>query len=157
MYYLGIDPGLQGAIAFIGPSGLVDVKKIPVIKLDKKNTYDIQGLYRIIKEYTTQPSNFEVIVEKSHAMPGQGVTSMFTTGYGFGLILGILTALKLSYQVVHASKWKKEMLEGMPKGKEASTIIVSRMFPEFYASNPRKKDHNIADAILIAEWGRRKG
>jgi len=38
-----------------------------------------------------------VVIEESQSMPGQGVRSYFTIGLGFGVWLGILSALGLAY------------------------------------------------------------
>lgn len=38
-------------------------------------------------------------------MPGQGVSSMFAFGKGFGIIIGILTANDIEINLVPPQKW----------------------------------------------------
>lgn len=52
---------------------------------------------------------------------------------------------------------KKEMLAGRGKEKDASRLRALELFPHLQEELKLKKHHNRADALLIAEWGRRKG
>ena len=48
------------------------------------------------------------------------------------------------------------MMDGEPKEKDASRVVARRLYPaqtEEWLS--RKKDHNRADALLLATYGRR--
>ena len=97
-------------------------------------------------------------VEKVGAMPGQGVTSMFNFGQGFGFILGVLAALGIGVQLVPPGTWKKEFsLVG--KDKAASIEVCRRLFPgvNLRASEQCRKDSDgMAEALLMAEYARRK-
>jgi crossover junction endodeoxyribonuclease RuvC len=162
-YILGIDPGQEGAFVLLDRSGhIVQCKKIPTVKLKvgKKNTvqYDTLGIIAYFNINKSFYPGTKIFIEEIHAAPGQGVTSMFTMGYGFGLINGIVLALGYPVTRVAPQEWKKNLLKGMPKEKMASVVVASRLFPDCdtYLRLPRGGlDHNVADALLIAEWGRR--
>jgi crossover junction endodeoxyribonuclease RuvC len=94
--HIGIDPGLSGAVAVLSDDGiLVSVHDMPVLTLKvargTRHEYDAPGLMALLEPYSGPQSH--VIIEEAQAMPGQGTRSMFTTGLGFGLWLGILGAL----------------------------------------------------------------
>src|SRR3990167_10804517 len=125
MKIIGIDNGLDGGIVILGDSGLVVEKHItPVIGVvgKGKRAYDVPGMTRILRPYT---ENAKVFLEKSQPMPSQGVSSMFSIGYGFGLLQGILTALCIPFELVHPRTWQGEMFKGIDKSdtKRASALV----------------------------------
>ena len=94
-------------------------------------------------------------IERVNSMPGQGVASSFTFGKGFGIWLGILASFSVSVDLVHPTRWKKAMLDGMGKEKDAARIRAKELFPS--ADLSLRKHHGRADALLIAEYRRRLG
>ena len=141
MIYIGIDPGKKGGIAVITDN---DVK-----------TYAYSDRQLI---FTLRNVNDECIcfVEKVGAMPGQGVTSMFNFGKSFGYILGTLEVCSVPYQLVPPQKWKKEYSLGHDKGE--SIAVCRRLFPEVSllpTERCRTESDGMAEALLIAEYGRR--
>jgi crossover junction endodeoxyribonuclease RuvC len=127
----------------------------PLIKVGKKKQYDVRGMADLLSWGRDIPKINEIVVglEQVHAMPKQGVTSMWSMGRGTGIWEGILSALKLPYVMISPQRWKKVLLDGMPKDKGSSIVVAKRLFPE--VDLPRKIDHNKADALLIAEYLRR--
>ena len=96
-------------------------------------------------------------LEHVSAMPGQGVTSMFTFGQNFGWIQGILQAFGISYELVRPQKWKKEF--SITGDKNTSIAVCKRLFPDvslYRSDRCRKEDDNTAEALLMAEYARRK-
>jgi crossover junction endodeoxyribonuclease RuvC len=150
----GIDPGKSGAIAVIDHNGLM-VVDCPTIIVNDKKQFDERGMARLFKGIISE-KNVMVFMELVHAMPGQGVVSMFSFGQGYGIWLGILACCDVSYELVTPQTWKRHMLCGISgkDNKAKSVIAAKRLFPE--CGQWKKKDHNRADALLIAEWGRRK-
>ena len=155
MIYVGIDPGLGGAVAVIGPGHYVRLYDVPILMLTKKREYDLASMVSIFSAFSLEVSlgQVHVALELVHAMPGQGVTSMFTFGRGTGLWEGILAGLGLPYTKITPQRWKKAMLDGMPKEKDASVVRAKQLFPG--ADLRLKKHHGRADALLIAEYLRR--
>lgn len=101
MTYIGIDPGRKGAMAIITE----DKIKCFDMPLKKNNEIDIFTLLSDIWKYCDD-ENLIVILEKAQAMPGQGITSSFNYGVGYGEIRGLLKALNLDYIEIHPLKWK---------------------------------------------------
>jgi len=89
-----------------------------------------QEIIDLIKELESLASDGQVIVylEKVHAMPGQGVTSMFTFGHGYGFLRGVIQALGIKLVDVTPQKWQKEL--GMiGKDKDAIYQFVRQTYP----------------------------
>ena len=97
MKIIGIDPGLNGAIAVLENNKVKEIFDVPVMPEGKKNKRQLNSaqLVNIIKENTNRDEEIAVIVEQVNAMPGQGVTSMFNFGQTFGAIKGVCAALGL--------------------------------------------------------------
>ncbi len=150
--FIAIDPGLSGALAVLTPDGaLVALCDTPMLTLKVargiRHAYDVPGLCALLTPYTGMPAH--VLIEESQPMPGQGVRSMFTTGYGYGLWVGILAALQMPYTPIRPAVWKKAFSLG--KDKEASRHRAMQLFPS--ADLRRKKDHGRAEALLLAWYG----
>lgn len=142
MDFVGIDPGKGGAIAVIHADGTV------------ASSVFSEEEYRNILSGLCE-SAF-VIVEDVHAMPKQGVTSMFNFGLNKGWILGMLYAYHIPTELVSPQKWKK--MFSLNGEKQKSIECAMRLFPNanLYATSRCKKPHDgIAEALLMAEYGRR--
>jgi crossover junction endodeoxyribonuclease RuvC len=151
---IGVDPGLAGALVAITPDGL-DLRVMPVVAAGGKHQYDEHVLVEWLTPYAIKRAH--VFIEAVHAMPKQGVASMFTFGAGYGLLRGICSGLGLSYELVRPQEWQRAMLLGQPTGSEY--LVASRLWPnaEWCASERCRKPHGgLVDAALIAEFGRRK-
>ena len=91
------------------------------------------------------------LIERVHAMPRQGLGSTFRFGQAYGSLLGILAALQIRVVTVSPITWKKHFK--LPADKELSRRVALRTFaktPEHFA---RKRDHNRAEAALMARYG----
>jgi crossover junction endodeoxyribonuclease RuvC len=161
MIYIGIDPGLSGAIAVINDTdNSVQLFDTPttVVKSGKKNNnvYVESEIVKILSFYPTD--NTKVGLEKQFPMAGrdgrsQGLSSTFKTGYGFGMWVGMLSALKLPFDLLTSQKWKKAMLDGMGKEKAASCVRAQQLYPdcELFTLRGRALDGR-GDALLIATY-----
>lgn len=144
MIYIGIDPGKDGALAQIDHDGVASIV-----------TWDPEGYAGALGGAWLQGGNCIVCLEHVGAMPGQGVTSMFSFGENFGFIKGLLVANELPYELVRPQKWKKEF--GI-SGKNQSVEVCKRLFPSVSLRRTEKcrKDHDgMAEALLMAEYARR--
>lgn len=156
MIFVGIDPGLNGAIA-INNGHTVKIIDTPttVIKSGKKNktVYRVNDMVNQLREALLFDEHVEVAIETQQSMPGQGVSSMFSLGYGFGLWVGIVAALGYSYTLVHPKKWKSVMMDGMGKEKAASCVRAQQLHPdlEFFTPRGRALDGR-GDAVLIMDY-----
>jgi len=177
MTYVGIDCGLDGGIAIIGKSKVI-VYDIPVIaeelppspKMRKKakregikpkkrirHKYNIVELCKIFHDNILKFPREEVfvILEKAQAMPEQGVSSMFSIGFGFGIYQGILSIFSVSYEIVHPKKWQK-IFSIAEDTKAKAFETAQRLFPKLELATERGRIlTGRCDSVLLAEYGRR--
>lgn len=154
MIILGIDPGQKGALCWLGDGKIIQVSDIPTMpKLTGKGTtINHISLAAII---ANAPFPDKVFIEKVHAMPKQGVSSVFEFGYGVGLLHGILAALHYSTELVTPNAWKKYH-SLLKKPKDASRSLALTLYPQYEDQLNLKKHNGRADAICIALYGSNK-
>ena len=141
---LAVDPGLSGAVCRL-ESGSIRVLR------DFRTLPDIA---RAIQDLSAGVTH--AVIENVHAMPGQGVCSMFSFGRAAGVADGAL-ALCFPGQVesVAPQKWQNWFRLAYGIGKEQafdSRALALKILPGYEHLFQRKKDHNTADACLIAVW-----
>lgn len=149
---IGIDPGKLGAFCILC-NGEVAIYDTPVMNDGEKNQYDIRRMNELMKEAKALFPNIRAVIEQVGAMPGQGVTSMFSMGYGLGVWHSLLTANDIPFTRVTPQSWKKEF-SLMKKEKGASILRAQELFPK--ADIRLKKHDGRAEALLMAEYLRRK-
>lgn len=142
---LGIDPGVSGALAFYWPEA-----PHRVIAEDFPTAYGHIDSGRLADRIRQMAPDFAVF-EAVGAMPGQGVSSTFKFGRACGVIDGILGALNIPRRSVSPTVWKKHWK--LTKDKEKSRALALQLFPACAKHFERKKDHNRAEAALIARFG----
>lgn len=144
MIYIGIDPGEKGTMAIIWEWGKIEL--IP---------FSVDGYKDMMRQ--CPPMDCRCCLERVNAMPKQGVTSMFNFGKNFGFIQGLLTAYSIPYELVTPQKWKKEFQ--ITGDKNSSIAVCKRLFSDVdlrRTERCRKDDDNSAEALLLAEFARRK-
>jgi len=148
--YIGIDPGLSGAIAFLNKSSLF-IYDMPIQKVRSKKKIDAAKLAEILKSYKTK--NALAVVELVGPMPNQGVVSTFNFGYGAGIIEGILRALLVKTVFIRPNVWKPAM--GLSSKKVQSLGLARNVFPKQFHYFKRQKDDGRAEASLMAYFARK--
>jgi crossover junction endodeoxyribonuclease RuvC len=136
---LGIDPGISGGMAILA----IDKSSANAVAFAKTTPHDITGLLRhakISKAY----------IEAVHSMPKQGVASTFKFGMNYGVWQGLLIGLGIPFERVVPAKWQLAMGCRTRGDKNISKHRAQELFPRLQVT------HAIADALLIAEYGRRK-
>lgn len=158
MTIIGIDPGMSGGIAFY-----TDTYRAP--KVFDIPTFNLAGKGKTRRQIDAVALNalfgecgdviIHAYIEKAQSMPGQGVASTFAYGRAYGTIIGLLVGRRIAYTEVHPKTWKKVILADMNKeSKDASRLRAQQLWPDCQLFG-RKKDQHVAEAALIAEYGRR--
>lgn len=137
--FLGLDPGKSGAIAVLCPDlNFQQSHKMPDTEAD---------IWELIHELSYMgDGNVCAAIEVVHSMPGQGVSSCFTFGKGYGGLRMALIAAKIPFRDVRPQVWQKH--HGcLTKGeKNISKSKAQQLFPHL------KVTHATADSLLIAQW-----
>lgn len=151
---IGVDPGKSGGIAILA-GRKVKTHKMPESATDLVHLMrGYQGL-QIIDGIPTWAVAF---VEKVNAGPKMGSSASFKFGQNVGEIRVAILAASIRLEYVSPQKWQKEfglIVKGRGLGqddtskKNRNKARAQELFPGV------KMTHAIADAILIAEYGRR--
>jgi crossover junction endodeoxyribonuclease RuvC len=151
--YLGVDPGLSGALALLRHGELL-VVDMPTLAAGKKRTIDEIELARLIDRWATECQPM-VVLEQVAAMPTDGAAGAFSFGRGYGVIRGILRAHFLQIIDVTPVKWKRAV--GIPSGagKDASRALAKELFQQQAKLFYRVKDDGRAEAALMAVYGQK--
>ncbi len=152
---IGIDPGYKGAIALYdhGASWL-EVHDMPVFPAAKGRTeINHHELLEIMR--STGDTPVTAWLEQVAARPGQGVTSMFRFGQGYGALEMSCAAIGAGLRYVTPGKWKKHF--GISSDKGGSRAVASQRFPAQAGLFTRAKDDGRAEAALIALYGAEVG
>ena len=151
MIYLAADPGLNGALAQIGPDG-VYVTSTPTIQTEKRREYDYKAIWLLVSNLPQEGPCFAVI-EAVHAMPMNGSIGNFRLGDSRGAWVMAFTAAGIPFELVAPQTWKKAMLKDGGKDKAASLVKARQLFPTVDLS--RVKDEGKAEALLMAAYAQR--
>lgn len=155
--FIGIDPGQDGGIAVIDPAG-VQVRTLPFIK-NELDGLELHGwMETLTLNYPEKPCPIAYI-ERVGAMPGQGVTSMWNFGYVTGQLHMWLKMLHIPFKVPTPQAWKKIVLAGTDRGKEAAINYCLRAYPDVsLRATPKSTKHHdgLADALCLADFAMRE-
>ena len=154
MIAIGIDPGLSGAIAFYDTaSHHIEVHDMPTLEVmrsgKKKREISPAMVAHILSSQEQQIAS--ACVERVGAMPGQGVTSVFSFGYSTGVVIGALAACGIPTTIVNPKVW--QMAVKVRGGKDGSRQRAMEIWPDQADLFKRIKDDGRSDAALIAIYG----
>lgn len=143
MTVIGIDPGQKGGIAFV-TDFLCNAVPLPMLGKD----VDIHELRSILLEYKP-----DLVVIEHQA-------GRFSTPYSYGMILGCCLCMMCKVETVTPNKWQSKILGRVEKGATKGEVLA---FCQKYFADvdlrlgvERRKPHDgMADALALAEYGRR--
>lgn len=148
-----VDPGLSGAIATLIDGEPGPILDMPTVQVGDWREVDAAALSAWIREQRAEHPGAYVsaCVEKVGARPGDGGTSAFRFGEGYGQIKAVLGVLGIPYTRAIPAVWKRRF--GLLKqDKDAARLLAIARFPSAAGALKRKKDGGRADALLIALW-----
>ncbi len=159
MIAVGIDPGLTGAVALVDSRGSCAVFELPTIPIPGgglvKRRIDAASLARQMRNFCPVGEPVRVAVEAVHTI-GSRNNAVQTQGSlmrTLGAIEAVLEVLRLPFQPVEPQVWKG--FYGLGAEKRASVQKALTLYPS--APIGLVKDHNKAEAVLIAHWALRTG
>ena len=131
----GVDPGKTGAIAKISDSGI--------------NFLDLENVRsQAIIDFLGRGAIIAIEEQNSH---GMGRQSAFNFGRAIGYLDSIFDIAAAKIYLVPPCRWKRDL--GLIHASKADSIaLAKKLYPISSGSLTRKKDHNRAEALLIARW-----
>jgi crossover junction endodeoxyribonuclease RuvC len=151
MITIGIDPGLTGAVGVLRDGVYVSVLDMPTVAKgvgSVKREVDPAGLMTMMKSFILPDEYTALVLEKVGAMPGQGVSSVFSLGDSYGSARTACASTGCELHQVSPVTWKKYFK--LTSDKELSRALAIRLFP--LAPLNLKKHDGRAEALLLARW-----
>jgi crossover junction endodeoxyribonuclease RuvC len=148
---LGIDIGVQGAIALLnGDGSLVDIFDMPALSDGPSGRRNVNA--PLLAEIIAKSHATAAYVEFVGARPGEGAVGAFAFGRSRGVIEGVLGACSIPATMIAPASWKRAV--GLSHGsKDAARAEAIRRWPAHAPLFARVKDDGRAEAALIAVAG----
>jgi hypothetical protein len=147
----GIDPGLTGAIAVLADGEVERIIDMPTMQAGTFREVDAGLLAAYLRGARQRHPGayFSACLERVGARPGDGGTSAFRFGEGFGKVKSVLEVMCIPFVMPVPAQWKRYYgLIG--KEKDESRQLALKRFPCAAHRLQRKKDHGRAEAALLA-------
>ena len=158
MIWIGIDPGVSGAVAAIGPNSC-DVEDIPTIEMGGtgRTVRKIDGLAlaKMLRRFVPAGEPCMVVLEDVHVMPSSKSGSAANTSllHSKGVIEGVLAVLRMQTELVNSQRWKGKF--GLKADKKMALEKARTLYPVLATSHlGRVSDHNRAESLLMAHYGK---
>lgn len=174
LLYVGIDPGIHGAIVGASSKGKIAARQMPTIT--RTGTARTQaGNKRIYHDYDEDeivalltgwiqdqahglPDRVVAVVERASSRPEESAMSAFKFGVMYGLVAGIVKGLGMQRLIPYPITWRRAVLPKIHKGdKKIHAQEAERIFPALapFLRGPRGGLRDgIADAGLLCQYGR---
>ena len=155
MTILGIDPGLDGALALLDCRGkVIEIVDMPTVEIivNKKKRRQIPPTLLANTIEKLAPS--VAFLEHVGMRPGEGALGAFSFGRSFGMLEGVLAALQIPTTLVFPAVWKRAL--GVPADKGGARMKAMSLFPEVAEMFKRVRDDGRSEAALIALYGLRR-
>jgi len=147
-HVLGCDPGAKGGFALVSETGQAEAWEMP------PTAFELLEFLRL--RVVLGLDGGRAYVEHVHAWPKQGVSSAFSFGRSYGELLCALAASRISFELVSPGKWQAALGMRRQKG-EAKASYKRRLRAKAQELFPGiRVTLGTADALLIAEWARRR-
>jgi hypothetical protein len=153
---IGIDPGLDGAIAFLeGDGRSVTVLAMPTVServaRSVRRRVDLWRLAEILTNMRDAGA-CAAWVEKVGSMPTDSHVTAFAFGWSAAAVSMGLACVKVRMFYVQPLVWKRSFK--LSKDKDLSRLKASQLFPEDAHQWRNKTADGLAEAALIACYGR---
>ena len=160
MICIGIDIGVTGAIAAIDEHGAPTLEDIPTREIPGKRMVrrriDPRGLAQILRRLVPADQRATVVFEDVHAFPGarNSPQSQGSLMHSRGMVEAVVELARFNVHAVQPSTWKR-FVGLLGEDKAEACRVAARLYPDAAALLARMKDHNRADALLMAHYGQR--
>jgi crossover junction endodeoxyribonuclease RuvC len=150
--WIGVDPGLDGAIGVLRLDDTLAVHDMPTLKVGAggKRVIDHAALASLIDGIHRDGTPQLAVIEQVASSPQMGVASAFAFGDGNGIVKGVLAAHFVPLRFVTPPSWKRALRIPAGSGKDVSRQRASELFPRSVSMWQRVKDDGRADAALLA-------
>lgn len=146
-FYIGVDPGNQGGLALIHGNKAIEYERMP----------DIAGIDTFMSNAFLASEGNVVCIFEEHkgGGPQTNANTHRSAGYYQGIFKALCQVYAIPLHMITPQAWKKKL--GANKDKDRSIAMAEEIFPGINLLFPRcrNKADGPAEALLIAEYGRR--
>lgn len=150
---MGIDPGKSGAIAVLNFDGTVETV-VSLKNMTERDLFDYIKTFGpgyINKSFPHYDRRVKIAyLEKVASMPQNGCKAIWTFSGSYHGIRMALIGNKIKFKEVRPLRWQSELKCRTGGDKNITKARAQELFPDI------KITHAIADALLIAEFGRKQ-
>lgn len=152
-FIIGIDPGISGGIGTLDVArGEASLIPTPTVWLKKgkgrKREYDLAAMFSLLIALRGEGCILAG-VERGGGRPNQDSSSVYRTGFGVGLWIGLLTGVLIPWRYVDPPSWKKHHAL-IHQDKRASRLLVQQRWPSLGRVGPGLE--GAAEGLLMAQF-----
>lgn len=158
-FIIGIDPGSPITMALLSPSGgwiahafentVADKVKVGWANSPSKTFKVLTEWQEFAQKYGGTAVG---VIENVGPRPGEGILSAAKFAGSVWMTRSLLTAMGIPYVMVAPKKWKRALK--LDKDKDKSVKLARELFPARAWRLEHKKDHDLAEAALLAWYYR---
>lgn len=148
--YLGIDPGLSGAVAILDGDN-VTTWRLPAFKASRGWELDLTSIAR---DLDAAGPFAHAVIERVTTRPNEGRAQAFRFGGAFGALQGIVAANFIPITLPTPWQWKRAL--GVPTAKDGARQRATQLLPSAAGQWSRSADHDRAEAALLALYAARE-
>lgn len=160
MVVIGLDVGLTGAIAAITEDRGARVYDLPTTPAGGTHRrLDGRALILLLRELVPPDMAAVAYMEDIQPRPmgngglhGNTMHSQGSLMRSRGIIEAVFDVARVKLETVRPQAWKRHYAL-IRSAKDESLHVARRLYPESAGDLARKRDHNRAEAILIAHYG----
>lgn len=157
MITIGIDIGVTGALVAIDGHGTAAIADLPTTEIAGqrlvKRKVCAAGLRDLIRHFVPPGESAMALIEDVHMGMGKGGAARSSLDLNRGRVEAVLELMRLQVRVIQPPTWKRHF--GLLRTEKAESLERARaLYPAQAHMLKRQKDHNRAEALLIAHYGR---
>lgn len=133
-------------------SNVIALWDVPTVKgIGDRKQVDTVRLSLMLDAYSKDVEL--AVIEDVHSSPHDGHVGAFSFGKTTGILIGVVATLLIPTFFTPPAVWKNCF--GLSKNKSDSFSLATKKFPGSAHLWTRKKDDGRAEAVLLADFGRR--
>lgn len=169
MTYIGIDNGISGACAYLGPLGsLIDTTAMPVTVVTRKpksskkerkvSEINVNALAQWVRSLNAKPHDTLVMIEEPCG--SKSASAAKSMAGSFHALRALFQLAGYTVERIDPRDWQKSLLKCRAGNTKAAALaLAKRLWPmEDWLASKRSRvpDSGIVDAALIAYYAQRK-
>lgn len=158
MIVVGIDLGVTGAVSAVDSHGSAQVEDLPIVADGAGKRLDAPAFIRMLRCLIPANDAGFVVMENVHVMRVAGRAMSHSTETTLvGLRYAAQAAAdiaRIRVELVSPQAWKKHFGIKGDKTGAAARQTAAALYPLQAHKLARAKDHNRAESLLLAHWGK---